>query len=101
MSAPRGLCQRGDALVGARDIAISPDGETAYVASSGSGGLARPKRDTLTGRLTPSGCVKDTPRADRCSEMPNLLGASAVAVSPHGNNVYVAAAAKKPRPARL
>ncbi len=87
-----GLCQRGDALVGARDIAISPDGETAYVASSGSGGLAWLKRDTLTGRLTPSGCVKDTPRADRCSEMPNLLGASAVAVSPDGNNVYVAAA---------
>ncbi len=82
-------CTRGDALLGAADVAIGPDGRTAYVASAVSGGLAWLARDPATGALTPAGCVKDFPRADHCAEAPGLTGAASVAVSPDGNDVYV------------
>ncbi len=82
-------CARGDALLGAADIAIGPDGRTAYVASEVSGGLAWLTRDPATGALTPAGCVKDFPRADRCAEAPGLSGAASVALSPDGRDVYV------------
>ena len=82
-------CARGDALLGAADVAIAPDGRTAYVASAVSGGLAWLARDPATGALTPAGCVKDFPRADHCAEAPGLTGAASVAVSPDGNDVYV------------
>ena len=86
-----GLCARGDALTGAADVAISPDGANAYVASAGSAGVAWLSRNAVTGLLTPGGCAKDTPRADRCVEVPHLLGAAGVAVAPDGHDVYVAA----------
>jgi 6-phosphogluconolactonase (cycloisomerase 2 family) len=82
-------CARGDALLGAADVAISPDGASAYVASAVSGGLAWFARDTATGALTPGGCVKDFPRADRCAGAPGLIGAASVALSPDGVDVYV------------
>jgi 6-phosphogluconolactonase (cycloisomerase 2 family) len=82
-------CVRGDALLGAADVAISPDGATAYVASAVSGGLAWLARDTATGALTPAGCIKDFRRADRCGGAPGLIGAATVAVSPDGVDVYV------------
>lgn len=83
-------CARGDALIGAADVTIAPDGRTAYVASSGSGAMTWFTRDPASGSLTPAGCVKDFPRGDRCSPAPGLRGASAVAVSPDGIDVYVA-----------
>jgi DNA-binding beta-propeller fold protein YncE len=87
-----GLCRRGDALVGATDVAISPDGANAYVTAEVSGAVAWLARDAATGRLSPVGCAKDAPRADRCAEVAHLAGASAVAVSADGQSVYVAAA---------
>jgi DNA-binding beta-propeller fold protein YncE len=84
-----GACARGDALLGAADVAIGPDGRTAYVASAVSGGVAWIARDVATGALTPVGCVKDFPRADRCIEVPGLRGAATVAPSPDGLDVYV------------
>jgi len=83
-------CTRGDALIGAADLDISADGRLAFVASSGSSALAWFTRDPASGALTPAGCVKDFPRADRCSPAPPLRGASAVAASPDGADVYVA-----------
>jgi DNA-binding beta-propeller fold protein YncE len=85
-----GACARGDALLGAADIAISPDGGTAYVAAAGAGGLAWLSRDAASGMLTPAGCLKDFPRGDRCGHAPHLSGATSVAVSPDGLDVYVA-----------
>jgi 6-phosphogluconolactonase (cycloisomerase 2 family) len=86
-----GSCATGDALVGAREVAVSPDGRHAYVAASGSSAVAWLARDASTGALTSLGCLKDAPRRDRCGELPNLVGASSVAVSGDGASVYVAA----------
>jgi DNA-binding beta-propeller fold protein YncE len=84
-----GACARGDSLLGAADVEISPDGRTAYVAAASSGGVAWLARDPETGALTPSGCLKDFPRADRCGEARLLTGAEALAVSADGSDVYV------------
>src|SRR6478736_4512018 len=47
-----GLCTDGDALGGANDVAISPDGANVYVASGTSNALAWFDRDKMTGALT-------------------------------------------------
>jgi 6-phosphogluconolactonase (cycloisomerase 2 family) len=86
-----GACARGDSLLGAADVAISPDGRHAYVAAAGAGGIAWLARDAATGGLAPAGCVKDRPRADRCADAPLLSGAASVVVSPDGAHVYAAA----------
>ncbi|HEX8103558.1 MAG TPA: beta-propeller fold lactonase family protein [Solirubrobacteraceae bacterium] len=86
-----GACARGDALLGAGDVAISADGARAYVAATGSNGLSYFDRDGDTGALTQAGCVKEVKRQDRCDQAPPLVGASEVAVSPDGHDVYLAA----------
>ena len=86
-----GACALGDALLGAGDVAITSDGKRAYVASTGSNGVAYLDRDPATGALTPAGCVKDVKRQDRCDQAPPLVGAAEVAISPDDTDVYVAA----------
>lgn len=44
-----------------------------------------------TGALTPAGCLKELPRADRCRGGFGLEGTSGVAVSPDGAQIYVTA----------
>ena len=75
-----GFCADGDALLGARDLALSPDGHTLYAVSSVSAGITWFERDPATGKLTSAGCIKDFPRADRCTGSFGLDGASGVAV---------------------
>ena len=86
-----GFCADGDALLGASGIAVSPDGRHVYVASHSSNGIAWLARDAATGKLTPAGCIKNFPRADRCRAGFGLEGTSGVAVSPDGKQVYVTA----------
>ena len=45
-----GVCGRGDALLGAAGVAVSPDGRTLFVAAAGAGGIAWLARDPANGR---------------------------------------------------
>jgi DNA-binding beta-propeller fold protein YncE len=80
-------CADGDALKGAQDVALSPDGKNVYVASYESGGIAIFARDPATGKITQTGCVRGV---STCVGARGLGGASAVVVSPDGANVYLA-----------
>ena len=86
-----GFCTNGDALLGASGLAVSPDGRNLYVSSHSSNGVAWLARDAASGKLSPAGCIKNFPRADRCRAGFALEGTSGVAVSPDGKNVYVTA----------
>lgn len=61
-----GFCADGDALAGAADLAVSADGRFVYIASNASNGVAWLERNPETGALSPRGCLKQAPRADRC-----------------------------------
>jgi 6-phosphogluconolactonase (cycloisomerase 2 family) len=86
-----GRCRKGDALVLATDLALSPNGRRLYVASSDRkrGGLAVFERRPETGVLRQLGCVTSV-KLGRCGRGRALVGASGVAVSPDGKNLYVA-----------
>lgn len=79
-------------------LAISPDGNNVYVASSNPGTVVAFARNTATGRLTPldgkSVCFQNSlgdgpPVCPQAAK--GIHGADAVAVSPDGGTVYVSA----------
>jgi sugar lactone lactonase YvrE len=80
-----------DSLGGALGVAVSPDGESVYVASTGADSITRLNRHPTSGRLTYKGCIANA-KANGCAHPghDSLGGASGVAVSPEGNSVYVA-----------
>lgn len=87
-------CRSGSALRSPQDIAISPDGRHAYVASYGSHAVAVFARNRsgelrqLPGRR---GCLKHH-GVRRCTPARALARPSSITVSPDGRNVYVTAA---------
>jgi DNA-binding beta-propeller fold protein YncE len=90
-----GPCADGHGLVGALDVALSPDNKSVYVASSyyDNDAVARLNRNTTTGAITQpagtAGCVSET-GSGPCANGHGLDGAKGVAVSPNGKSVYVA-----------
>jgi DNA-binding beta-propeller fold protein YncE len=88
-----GPCADGHALKSPRSVAVSPDGQSVYVASGASNAVVRLDRDTTTGAITQpvgaAGCVSQT-GAGPCVDGRALGGALGVAVSADGNSVYVA-----------
>jgi DNA-binding beta-propeller fold protein YncE len=84
-----GACTDGRVLLGARSVAVSPEGKNVYVA--GSIGVAVLRRDTTTGALTQSegtdGCIREG--VPFCRQGRMLNGAYRVALSPDGKSAYV------------
>ncbi len=90
-----GPCVDGTGLGAAGWIAISKDGNNAYVASFDSSALAVFARDPTTGGLTQlngvAGCIAALGDGVTCAKAEGILGAVSVAVTPDGQHVYVAA----------
>jgi 6-phosphogluconolactonase (cycloisomerase 2 family) len=74
-----------DGLDGASSVAVSPDGADVYVAGRNDDSLAAFSREASTGALTYRGRM-----VDGVGGIDGLDGARAVAVSPNGNQVYLA-----------
>ena len=77
--------QSGTTLDGAADLAIAPDGRHVYVVASTSNTLVVLSRNLGTGTLTSAFTISDAVATP-------LAGAAAVAVTPDGRHVLVAAA---------
>lgn len=89
-----GICGTHAQLDNPVSMAISPDGNQAYVASSGdnldfNGGLLIYNRNKTTGQLTPAGCF-NSGGTNSCTSGRELMNPVGVVVSPDGKFVYVA-----------
>jgi DNA-binding beta-propeller fold protein YncE len=90
-----GPCTDGVALDSPQSVVAFPEGTGVYVISSVSDAAAIFDRDTTTGALTQrpgvAGCISNDGTAGACADGTGMDGATGVAISPGGSNVYVAA----------
>lgn len=88
-------CSTGIALDGISDLAVSPDGRHLYVASFYSHAIVAFERDASSGGLIqltgPGTCLGPGVVHDECAGGRAMFAPSAVAVSPDGRQIYVAA----------
>ena len=88
-------CASGHAITSPEDLVVSPDGRHVYVATYGSHAIAVFVRNRRTGVLEQPfgrrGCIRQG-RGGGCAPARALGGPAAIAISPDGRNVYVAAA---------
>ena len=89
-------CAAGKWLADDDTMAISPDGRYVYVAggdldsATGAAGMAILRRDAATGALADTGFGGCLDRGGDCGTATNAAsGATALAISPDGRNVYV------------
>jgi DNA-binding beta-propeller fold protein YncE len=85
-------CFDATALAQPISVTLSPDGKSAYVASSVSDAVAvfdRAADGTLTQKPGPAGCIAETAAAG-CTDGTGLDGARSVTVSADGKNAYAA-----------
>jgi DNA-binding beta-propeller fold protein YncE len=89
-----GVCADGVGLSNPRLVTVSPDGKSAYVASSNSDAVAVFDRNTTTGALTQKSgtdaCISETGSSGVCADGVGLDSARSVTVSPDGKSAYVA-----------
>ena len=94
-NAPTSGCTTGRALDGPDVVVVSPDGRNVYVGAFKGDALAVFTRNPSTGALTQpagtSGCISYAPLAE-CAPGTALAAPEGMAISPDGDNVYVAAA---------
>jgi len=85
-------CARAVGLDGPNSVTVSPDGSTVYATAVDSNSVTAFARDAGTGGLTQlaDGCLA-AGAVDGCRPGRALTGADAIAVSPDGRTVYVAA----------
>ena len=86
-----GDCADGRGLDGARSLTVSPDGNSAYVTSFGSGAVAvfdRAATGELTQKPGAAGCISETGAGD-CVDGRALDEARSLTISPDGKHAYV------------
>jgi DNA-binding beta-propeller fold protein YncE len=88
---PAGCGATAEGLEGARDVAVTADGRSVYVAAETDDAIVRFERDPATGALTPAGCIADLGDAAGCgAAQQGLDGARGIALAADGRSVYVA-----------
>jgi DNA-binding beta-propeller fold protein YncE len=90
VNTPTAGCTTGVGLGEPEGVAVSPDGQSVYVAAPGSNAVDTLTRSTSDGTLTQAsgGCIAQT-ALDGCTHGTEIAGADAVAASPDNVNVYV------------
>jgi len=93
LTALAGSPATGTGLSGTQDVVVSPDGKNVYVASATDDAVAEFARGA-DGSLTQIGCIAEVnDTSSTCSNLAatGLVDPVAIAISPRGENVYVAA----------